>query len=147
MKLTAHHPCLQQHLRFHAVVLKYGSIWLKTEFPHNEHILWVYAEAGCGHQNMPKQIKREGLTLVGGFNIGLNDHFNTQLVITINYSAIANFHTLQTTERVLLDVSWLTAPYNAYSSDCVFKSSPNGGSQLPLLTSITLLYNPFARTE
>jgi hypothetical protein len=23
------------------------------------------------------------------------DHFNTQLVITLNYSAIANFHTLQ----------------------------------------------------
>jgi hypothetical protein len=32
-----------------------------------------------------------------GFDIGFIDHFNTQLVITLNYSAIANFHTLQIT--------------------------------------------------
>jgi hypothetical protein len=29
--------------------------------------------------------------------IGFIDHFNTQLVITLNYSAIANFHNLQLT--------------------------------------------------
>jgi hypothetical protein len=30
-------------------------------------------------------------------DIGFNDHFNTQLIITLNYSAIANFHTSQFT--------------------------------------------------
>jgi hypothetical protein len=29
-----------------------------------------------------------------GLDIGFLRHFNTQLVITLNYSAIANFHTL-----------------------------------------------------
>jgi hypothetical protein len=32
-----------------------------------------------------------------GLDIGFIDHFNTQLVITLNYSAIPNFHTLQIT--------------------------------------------------
>jgi hypothetical protein len=30
-----------------------------------------------------------------GLDIGFIDHFNKQLVIRINYSAIANFHNLQ----------------------------------------------------
>jgi hypothetical protein len=30
-----------------------------------------------------------------GLDIGFIDHFNTKLVITINYNAIANFRTLQ----------------------------------------------------
>jgi hypothetical protein len=32
-----------------------------------------------------------------GLEIGFIDHFNTQLVTTLNYSAIADFHTLQIT--------------------------------------------------
>jgi hypothetical protein len=32
-----------------------------------------------------------------GLDIGLIDHCNTQLVITLNYSAIADFHALQIT--------------------------------------------------
>jgi hypothetical protein len=32
-----------------------------------------------------------------GFDIGFIDHFNTQLVITLNYSDVANFHILQIT--------------------------------------------------
>jgi ethanolamine utilization microcompartment shell protein EutS len=32
-----------------------------------------------------------------GLDIGFIDHFNTQLVITLDYSAIANFYTLQIT--------------------------------------------------
>jgi hypothetical protein len=32
-----------------------------------------------------------------GLDIGYIDHFNTQHVITLNYSAIADFHTLQLT--------------------------------------------------
>jgi hypothetical protein len=55
--------CLHQHLRFHAVVLKYGLIWLKNEFLQNEHTVCVRRclvttctlQAGCGQQNMPKQ--------------------------------------------------------------------------------------------
>jgi hypothetical protein len=30
-----------------------------------------------------------------GLDIGFIDHFGTQLVITLNYSTIADFHTLQ----------------------------------------------------
>jgi hypothetical protein len=30
-----------------------------------------------------------------GLDIGFTDNFSTQLVITLNYSAIADFHTLQ----------------------------------------------------
>jgi hypothetical protein len=32
-----------------------------------------------------------------GLEIGFIDHVNTQLVITLNYNAIANFRTLQIT--------------------------------------------------
>jgi hypothetical protein len=32
-----------------------------------------------------------------GFDIRFTEHLYTQLVITLNYSAIANFHTLQIT--------------------------------------------------
>jgi hypothetical protein len=32
-----------------------------------------------------------------GLDIGFTDHLNTQLVTTLNYSAIANFHTLYIT--------------------------------------------------
>jgi hypothetical protein len=65
------------------------------------------------------------------------DHFNTQLVTTLNFSAIANIHTLQFTRahaksfpaRGVFSSSYLvTASNNGYSSDSVFKSSLNGGS-------------------
>jgi hypothetical protein len=39
-----------------------------------------------------------------GLDIGLIDHFNSQLVITFNYSAIADFNTLQITFPVV--VAW-----------------------------------------
>jgi hypothetical protein len=32
-----------------------------------------------------------------GLDVGFIGHFNTQLVITLNYSAISNFYTLQIT--------------------------------------------------
>jgi hypothetical protein len=50
-----------------------------------------------------------------GLNIGFIDHFNKQLVITINYSATANFHIYSLLEGTLSlfqpvvsspDVSW-----------------------------------------
>jgi hypothetical protein len=47
-----------------------------------------------------------------GLNIGFIYHFNTKLIITLNYSAIVDLHTLKTTVThtsvltLLLDVSW-----------------------------------------
>jgi hypothetical protein len=41
-------------------------------------------------------------------DIGFIEHFITKLITTLNYSAIAHFHTLQFTRAhsLLLDVSW-----------------------------------------
>jgi hypothetical protein len=41
-----------------------------------------------------------------GLKIGFSDHFNTQLVIRLNYSTIADLHTLQITiaHRVVFSV-------------------------------------------
>jgi hypothetical protein len=70
-------------------------------------------------------------------NIGFIDHFNTQLVITLNYSAIANFHNLQFTTahakfspacNIFTRRFLVTASNNGYSSASVLKSSLNGGS-------------------
>jgi ethanolamine utilization microcompartment shell protein EutS len=49
---------------------------------------------------------------VFGLNVGFIDRFNTQLVITLNYSAIAVSHTLQAFEvRSVFTSNWLvTAP-------------------------------------
>jgi hypothetical protein len=72
-----------------------------------------------------------------GFWIEFADYFSTQPVITLNYRAIADFHTLQTitahaksfpafsvfTRRFLV-----TASNSGYTSASVFKSSQNGGS-------------------
>jgi hypothetical protein len=42
-----------------------------------------------------------------GLEIEFTDHFKTQLVITLNYSAIANIHTLQiTVHRLVLSVCY-----------------------------------------
>jgi hypothetical protein len=74
-----------------------------------------------------------------GSHIGFIDHFNTQLVITLNYSAIADLHTLQITTAhaksflagsVLSSSCLVTAPNNAYSSASGLKSSLNGGEFL-----------------
>jgi hypothetical protein len=48
-----------------------------------------------------------------GLEIGFIDHFNTQLVFTLNYSAIADFHALQIT----------TAHAKSFSARSVFTSS------------------------
>jgi ethanolamine utilization microcompartment shell protein EutS len=40
-----------------------------------------------------------------GLHIGFIDHFNTQLVITFNYSAIADPHTLKVTRTYKLEFS------------------------------------------
>jgi hypothetical protein len=52
------------------------------------------------------------IEVVFGLDIGFTDHFNIQLVITLNYSAIADLHTLQITVThtsvlsLLPHVSW-----------------------------------------
>jgi hypothetical protein len=78
---------------------------------------------------------RRGLRLV----IRFTDHFNTQLVITFNYSPIANFPTLELTRAranpfpprsVFNSICLVTAPNNDYSPASGLKSSLNGESQL-----------------
>jgi hypothetical protein len=74
-----------------------------------------------------------------GLYIGFIEHFNTQLVIQINYSAIADFHTLKITPAhykhfpacsVLSRRFPVTASNYVCSSASVLKSSLNGGSFL-----------------
>jgi hypothetical protein len=70
-------------------------------------------------------------------------HFNTQSVTMLNYSAIANFHTLEITSAhaksfpasiVFTRRFLVTASNNSYSSASRLKSSLNGGS-LPTASS------------
>jgi hypothetical protein len=83
-----------------------------------------------------------------GLDIGFFGHFNTQLVILINYSSISNFHTSKLTPAhdkpfpacsVFSSRFLVTAFNSGCSSASVFKSSLNGGSLLTarynLLTS------------
>jgi hypothetical protein len=69
----------------------------------------------------------------GGFGLEIRfiGHFNTRLVITLNYSAIADFHTLQTTTVhvvfsvccVLTSLTLVTASNYGNSSSAPTKSS------------------------
>jgi hypothetical protein len=69
-----------------------------------------------------------------GLDIGFINQFNTQLVITINYSAIVDFHTLPNhakslqARNVFTSSCLVTGSNNNYSSVSVLKFSPNGGS-------------------
>jgi hypothetical protein len=72
-----------------------------------------------------------------GLDIQFIDYFNTQLVITLNYSAIADFHPLQITRAQAKSFpvcSVFTSKLpgngsnNCYSCDSVLKSSLNGSS-------------------
>jgi hypothetical protein len=91
-----------------------------------------------------------------GLDIRFTDHLNTRLVTTLNYSLIADLHTLQITTahaksfpacRVFTISFLLTDSNNGYSSASVLKSSLNGGS-LPTASSCSSCppYNPKART-
>jgi hypothetical protein len=72
-----------------------------------------------------------------GLDIGYIGHFSTQLVITLNYSAIADIHTLLSTPAHAESFSTcsvfsrrflVTSSNNGYSSASVLKSSLNGSS-------------------
>jgi hypothetical protein len=85
------------------------------------------------HTVMYMSDSRRGL----GLDIEFSDHLNTQLVITFNYSAIADLHTLQITTAhtksfpacsVFTSSCLVTASNNGYSSASGLKSSLNGGS-------------------
>jgi hypothetical protein len=73
--------------------------------------------------------------------LDFTDHFNTQLVITINYSAIADLLTLQTTKThaksfkyaVFISRSLVTASNSGDSAASVHTSLP-AGSQLHRLS-------------
>jgi hypothetical protein len=92
-----------------------------------------------------------------GLDIGFIGHFNIQLVITLDYSTIANFHTLQITRAhakyfpacsVFTSNCLVTDSNTSYSSASGLKSSLNGGS-LPTLNSYSScpIYNPSAQTN
>jgi hypothetical protein len=63
-------------------------------------------------------------------DIGFIDHFNAQLVITINYSDIANFHTLKSfaSHNIFTRHFLIMDSNSGYSSACVLKFSLTGGS-------------------
>jgi hypothetical protein len=68
-----------------------------------------------------------------GLDIGFIDHFNTQLLMTLNHSAIANSHTLQITsaQKLVLSVTrrcLITASNSGDSSASALTSFLNGGS-------------------
>jgi hypothetical protein len=72
-----------------------------------------------------------------GLEIGFINHFNTGLVTTLNYDAIANFHTLYITRApvksfpactVFTRSCLVTASNNGYSSASVLKSALSCGS-------------------
>jgi hypothetical protein len=73
-----------------------------------------------------------------GLDVGLIEYFNTPLVITLNYNAIANLHTLLFTRAqckyllarsVFISSFLVTASNNGYFSASGLKSSLNIGSR------------------
>jgi hypothetical protein len=95
-----------------------------------------------------------------GLEIGFIDHFNTRLMTTLNYSAIADFHTLQiTTAHAKSFQSVVSAPVTALNSGdfstALTESSlhrhPYNSLPTPSVTTlmnfhICLSYNILART-
>jgi hypothetical protein len=65
-----------------------------------------------------------GSRLGFGLDIGFIGHFNTLLESTLNYSAIANFHTLQFTRTHAKSFP----PCRIFTSSCLVKVSNNGYS-------------------
>jgi hypothetical protein len=92
--------------------------WIQAEVPSSLTIVHIFTRMSD---------YRRGF----GSDIGFIDHFNTQLVITLNYSAIAEFHTLQNHAKAFPARSsftgscLVTASNNDYSSACGLKSSLN----------------------
>jgi hypothetical protein len=90
------------------------------------------------------------VTLDGVLDVGFIGHFNTQLVITFNYGAIANFHNLQFTTAyaksfkacsVFTRRFLATASDNCYYSSSVLKSSLNVGSIPGVSVKVKVSYN------
>jgi hypothetical protein len=67
-----------------------------------------------------------------GLNIGFIGHFNTQLVITLNYSAITNFHTLQITGA---NAKSFPACY-VFTSNCLVTTTTMAIPLLPCSSSL-----------
>jgi hypothetical protein len=117
-------------------------------------------------------VVRSGYRPGFGLDIGFIDHFNIQLVITFNYSAIADFHTLEFTrayakssparsvftssclvEALTMDISLLPCSSRLRMAAPYKLSTPATDSFLQppvhnrLCRPNCLLYNPFARTK
>jgi hypothetical protein len=87
-------------------------------------------------------------------DIGFIDHLYTQLVITINYSAIADFYTLPNHDKPFPACSVFTSSFlvttsiNGCSSASVLESPATGASHPIFFSCFSCpLYNPFSRTE
>jgi hypothetical protein len=68
--------------------------------------------------------------ILNGVWIGFIDHFNTQLVITLDYSAIADLHTLQINRAHTK--SFLAR--NVSTSNCLATASNSGCFQAQVLS-------------
>jgi hypothetical protein len=66
-----------------------------------------------------------------GLKIGFIDHFNTQLVTTINYNGITDLHTLQITTAHAKSIQ------SAFSSCFPVTGLNNGDSSASVLTSLS----------
>jgi hypothetical protein len=73
-----------------------------------------------------------------GFDIGLIGPFNTQLLITFNYSAIVNINTLQN----IMPYAKSLPECNVFTSSCQVMASNNGYSSASGLKS-SLTADPF----
>jgi hypothetical protein len=126
-------PCIYAHIE--RAILFLGELKLHNSNNGNVNVTYVFLNLNsCKYifAMCMSDFRREF-----GFDIGFIDHFNTQLVITLNYSAITNLHTLQTTSAhvksfpaysVFSSGCLVTASNNAYSSASVLKFFLNGGS-------------------
>jgi hypothetical protein len=81
-----------------------------------------------------------------GLDIGFIDHFNTRLLTTLNYSAVANFTLYKSHAKsfpahsVFTSTCLVTASIYGYSSASGLRSSLNGGS-LPTASFVHRLPN------
>jgi hypothetical protein len=106
---------------------EYAKIWREAVVAYC-HVVWSDSRRGFG------------------LDIGFIDHFNIQLLITLNYSTIANSHILQFTrphakyfpDRSLTGSCLITAANSGYYSASGLKSSLNGGSLPTEILSLIL---------
>jgi hypothetical protein len=116
-------------------LLCYSYLLINVVYKDNSFLLW---ESYDLHIVTCMSDSQRGF----GSEIGFIDHVNTQLVIKVNYSAIANFHTLQIATAhakhfpgcsVFTNCSLVTASNSGDSSASALKSPLNVLPAAPFL--------------